>query len=402
MKYIVILGDGMADCKIEELGNKTPLQVARKTNMDKLAKESEIGMVKTVPEDYPPGSDVANLSVMGYNPENYYTGRSPLEAVSMGVDMGGNDVSFRCNLVTLSDEDNYHEKTMMDYSSGEISTEEAAELIKSVNESLANEEFKFYPGVSYRHLLVWNNGPEKFDLTPPHDISDKKVGEFLPKGMQSEKLLSLMEKSSEILADHPINKDRVARGLNPATSIWLWGEGKKPALNTFDEKYGLKGSVVSAVDLTKGLGICAGLDVVNVPGATGNVHTNFKGKAEAAIKELENGKDFVYVHVEAPDEAGHQGSLKDKIKSIEEIDETVLGTILCGLEQFEHYRIMILPDHPTPLSIKTHTADPVPYLIYDSKKPVASGVDSYTEENAESTGVFVSKGYELMDKFIKN
>ncbi|MDA8213071.1 MAG: cofactor-independent phosphoglycerate mutase [Clostridia bacterium] len=400
MKYVVILGDGMADYKLKELGDKTPLQYARKPNLDRLAQSGILGMVRTVPEGLSPGSDVANLSVMGYNPELYYTGRSPLEAVSMGVNLGDEDVAFRCNLVTLSDEPDYEQKTMLDYSSDEISSAEAALLMHEVNQRLGTEIFKFYPGVSYRHLLVWHQGPTDFKLTPPHDISDRKITDYLPRGESGEVLLNLMKASSRFLAGHPVNKDRVARGLRPANSLWIWGQGKKPALPGFLEKYGLTGSVISAVDLTKGLGLCAGLEVVEVPGATGNINTNFRGKALAALEELKKGKDFVYIHIEAPDEAGHRGELDNKVKAIEEIDAKVVAEVLNGLEEFDDYRVMILPDHPTPLSLRTHVPDEVPFLIYQKSCPQQSSVSGYDEDSARSTGLLVERGYELMDRFI--
>lgn len=400
MKFIVVLGDGMADYKIKELGDRTPLQYARKPNIDRLARAGEVGLVKTVPEGLPPGSDVANLSVMGYNPVSYYTGRSPLEAVSMGVDLNPDDVAFRCNLVTLSDEQDYAAKTMVDYSSDEIPTAESRQLIEEVQKRLGTEVLRFYPGVSYRHLLVWSGGPEDFDLTPPHDISDRPIADHLPKGPASATLLRLMEESHRFLSDHPVNKARVAKGLRPANSLWIWGQGRKPAVPSFQEKYGLSGSVISAVDLTKGLGLCAGLESINVPGATGNITTNFRGKALAALEELKKGKDFVYIHIEAPDECGHRGELDNKVKSIEEIDEKVLGVLLEGLEEYDDYRIMILPDHPTPLSLRTHTAEQVPFLIYQKSQPKASAVAGYDEDSAQATGLRVENGYELMDRFI--
>jgi len=401
MKYVVVLGDGMADYRLAAFNNKTPLQLAYKPNMDKLAQVSETGMVKTIPEGFPPGSDVANMSVLGYEPENYYTGRSPIEAVSMGVDLGENDIAFRCNLVTLSEEDNYQEKTMVDYSSEEITSAEAAELINDINREIGTEEFRFYPGISYRHLLVWVNGRENFKLTPPHDISDRVIGSYLPQGPGSEVLTRMMMKSYEILKEHPVNKKRKARGLRPATSIWLWGQGKKPAFAPFREKYGLTGAVICAVDLIKGLGLCAGLAAPLVPGATGGVHTNFLGKAEAALAELKAGQDFVYVHVEAPDEAGHQGNVAEKIGAIEKIDEQVVGRLVQGLKEMgEDYRMLILPDHPTPVSIKTHTTEPVPFILYDSRKTVSSGINSYTEEEIEASGLFISDGPALMKRLI--
>lgn len=400
MKYIVVLGDGMSDLKLAALGDKTPLQVAKKPNIDKLAKAGEMGLVQTVPEGYPPGSDVANLSVMGYNPETFYTGRSPIEAVSMGVELGPEDIAFRCNLVTLSEEKNYQDKTMLDYSAGEIGTGEARTLISDLHGFLGNEILEFHGGISYRHLMVWRKGEEQFELIPPHDISDRKITDYLPKGAKAEFIQSLMEKSYAFLTEHPINIARVAQGLNPANSIWLWGQGKKPALANFHDKYGLTGSVISAVDLVKGLGLCAGLDVVEVEGATGNIHTNFKGKALAAIEELKKGKDFIYLHVEAPDEAGHQGDLDTKIKAIEEIDEKVVAVLLDGLKDFVEYRILILPDHPTPISLKTHTSDPVPYLLYDSRVEQKQEVNGYDETSAAGFGLKFTDGYKLLDFFL--
>ena len=306
MKYVVILGDGMADYPLGELGGKTPLQYAHTPNMDWLARYGEIGLVHTVPPGFAPGSDVANLSVLGYDPREYYSGRSPLEAVSMGIQLADDDVAFRCNLVTLAGGEEFQDQTMLDYSAGEIETVEAAALINELQSKLGRSDLNFFPGISYRHLMVWQGGPTEVVLTPPHDISDQKITVSLPAGPGAEVLTALMQKSEAIFKDHPVNLDRIARGLRPATSIWFWGQGKRPALNSFYEKYGLKGSVISAVDLTRGLGLCAGLDVVLVEGATGNIHTNFEGKARAALDELRRGQDFVYVHLEAPDEAGHQ------------------------------------------------------------------------------------------------
>lgn len=406
MKYIVLLGDGMADYPIAALGGKTPLEAANKPNMDFLASHGEMGLVKTVPEEFSPGSDVANLSVFGYAPKLYYTGRSPLEAVSMGISMKDTDMAFRCNLVTLSDEENYEEKTMMDYSAGEITTEEARELIRAVAEKLDTPDFRFYPGISYRHCLIWSNGKEGLKLTPPHDISGKKIGTYLPEGLHSPEFLSMMKRSEAILKDHPVNINRIQKGLNPATSIWLWGEGRKPALKSFREKYGLKGSVISAVDLIRGIGILAGLEPIIVEGATGNFHTNYTGKAQAALQALENGSDFVYIHVEAPDECGHQGLLKEKVASIERIDSELLFPLLKVLEKWDH-SILLLPDHPTPISIRTHSKDPVPYVIYRKeagsnyeKQDVAGGLRRFTEKEAEATGVLVEQGHSLMDRFL--
>lgn len=400
MKYLLILADGMADYKIAELANKTPLQYAQTPNMDSLASISVIGQAKTIPENYPPGSDVANLSVMGYDPRKYYTGRSPLEAVSMGVELSPQDLALRCNLVTLSNENNYADKTMLDYSSGEISSAESCQLIEALQKELGNEVFTFYPGISYRHLLVWQGGFNKsLHLTPPHDISDRKIFEYLPSGADKEMLMDLMIKSEHILRKHPVNQARVEKGLNPAASIWLWGEGTKPALASFQDKYQLHGSVVAAVDLVRGLGICAGLKPVLVEGGTGSIITNFAGKARAALDELRNGQDFVYLHIESPDEAGHQGELEKKIWGIEQIDKEVLGLVISELENFEDIRVMILPDHPTPLSVRTHTCDPIPFMVFDKNNPVKSSVATYDEDTAQK-GKFIENGHELMDFFI--
>lgn len=400
MKYIVMLGDGMADYPVEALGGKTPLEVAKKPNIDRLARGGRLGMVKTVPDGLKPGSDVANLSAMGYDPLKCYTGRSPLEAVSIGIQMDDTDVAFRCNLVTLSDDAEYAEKTMVDYSSGEITTAEAAELIRAVDEAFRTDEILFYPGISYRHCMIWHQGPVGLNLTPPHDISDRKITEYLP---QNPVILELMKRSYEILKDHPINQDRIARGLNPANSIWLWGEGTRPGVTGFEAAYGVKASVISAVDLIKGIGLCAGMKVIEVEGATGNIDTNFKGKGEAALKTLLDGQDLVYIHVEAPDECGHHGDLEGKIQAIERIDQDIVGPLLKGLEAAgEDYSILVMPDHPTPISIKTHISDPIPYLLYCSTDVTDSGIDTYTEKTGKSTGVYVEPGYLLMQQLLKN
>jgi len=346
MKYIVILIDGAADYKIKKLGKKTPLQYANIPTINYLARHGEMGMVKTIPDGMAPGSDTANLSIMGYDPKKYYTGRSPLEAMSMGINLSQADITFRCNLVTLSDGQPYDNKIMIDYSAGEISTEEAREIIEYISKYLQTEAIKFFPGISYRHIIVWEDGPNDFSLTPPHDILDKKITDYLPEGPHKGALLQMMVRSSELLKNHPINQKRRQQGLRPANSIWIWGEGRKPKLDLFYEKYKLNGSVISAVDLIKGIGICAGLKSVDVENATGNIHTNFSGKAEAAIRELKSGKDFVYIHIEAPDECSHQGNVKDKIKSIEIIDEKIVRLIKETLDrQREDYKILILPDH---------------------------------------------------------
>lgn len=403
MKYIVLLGDGMADYPVPELGGSTPLEVADKPFMDYLAQHGELGMVRTVPPGFPPGSDVANLSVLGYNPEIFYTGRSPLEAASIGVKLGNDDIAFRCNLVCLSEEESfYQDRRMVDYSSDEITTEEAAVLINEVQKRLSSTDLNFFPGVSYRHLLVWQHGKELMTTTPPHDISDRIISDYLPQGPGGEVLLKLMESSYQFLKDHPVNQQRRSRGLRPANSIWLWGQGKRPDLVSFQRKYGLKGAMVSAVDLTKGLGVCAGLQVVEVPGVTGNIHTNFEGKAQAALDCLQNGCDFVYIHVEAPDEAGHRGELETKIKAIEAIDSRVLKPLLSGLEDFGDFKLLLLPDHPTPMSVRTHVEDPVPFVIYHHGSKHKSGISSYCEESARSQEWLIEKGYTLMDIFLGN
>lgn len=403
MKYIVILGDGMADYAVKEFGGRTVLDVAKKPNMDYMSEHGELGLVRTVLDGMKPGSDVANLSVMGYDTTKCYSGRSPLEAASIGVDLKDTDVTFRTNLVTLSDDEPYENKTMLDYSAGEISTEEARELIESVEKELGTEYAHFYSGVSYRHLLVWDKGSTNVKLTPPHDISDRKITEYLPEGENAEELLSMMKRSEEILKNHPVNKKRIAAGKNPATSIWVWGEGTKPQLENFREKYGLSASVISAVDLIKGIAVCANMKSIDVPGATGNWDTNFDGKAKAALDTLlSDGDDLVYVHMEAPDECGHQGNAEKKKLSVELIDEKVVGFLREQLSRAGvSYKMLILPDHPTPISLKTHVSDPVPYIIYNSEKNTGSGL-AYNEKNAKETGVYIDVGHELMKHFIEN
>ncbi len=399
MKYIVMLCDGMADYPLKELDGKTPMAAAFKPNMERLAKKATAGIVKTVPESLNPGSDVANLSAMGYDPVSCYTGRSPLEAMSIGIDMAPDDIAFRCNLVTLSDDEPFEKKVMADYSAQEITTAEAAEIIKAVNEAFENDKIKFYSGVSYRHCMIWHKGPNGLGLTPPHDISDRVIGEYLPK---NDTLLGMMKKSYDVLKNHPVNIERKKRGLNPANAIWLWGEGTRPAIPNFKEMFGLKGSVISAVDLIKGIGITAGLDVINVEGATGNITTNFANKGKAALKSLvENGNDYVYIHVEAPDECGHRGEIDNKVKSIELIDRDIVGPLTKGLEEAgEDYTIMVLPDHPTPISTKTHARDAVPFIIYRSNEPV-EGIDTFSEEAAAKTGLYIPNGPELSRLFLR-
>lgn len=398
MKYIVVLGDGMADEPLEELAGKTPLAYANIKNINKLAKQSEIGLCKTIPEGMTPGSDTANLSVLGYDPERYYTGRSSLEALSLGVEMLDTDISFRCNIVTLSEEESdYKDKTIIDHSSGEISTEEATILIEEVKKHFENEEYQFYPGTSYRHLTIWNKG-QALDLTAPHDILGKKIGKHLP---NDNNLKDMMVKSYEILNNHPININRAKKGLNKANSIWFWGAGTKPSLDSFEEKYGKKGTMISAVDLLKGIAVGAGMDIVEVEGATGSIDTNYEGKANAALKALlEEDQDFVYIHIEAPDEMGHQGSIKDKVKAIELIDEKVVKVLLKELRESNvQFKMLIMPDHPTPIKYRTHTSNPVPYLIYDSENQL-NNTWNYNEKEAKDSGNFVDEGYILMNKFL--
>ncbi|NLK73354.1 MAG: cofactor-independent phosphoglycerate mutase [Clostridiales bacterium] len=401
MKYVLVLADGMADEKVPSLGDKTPLQYANLPTINSLAQRGEIGKVKTIPDGMSPGSDTANLSVMGYDPKVYHTGRSPLEAVSMGIDLADTDVTFRCNLVTLSEDDFYDEKVMLDNSAGEISSEEAAILIRYINEQLGSADISFYPGVSYRHAVVWKNGSEGFKLIPPHDILDRKITDYLPKEKEIDWVLSMMRKSYELLKDHPVNISRKEKGLKPANSIWIWGEGRKPRLDSFKNKYHLEGAVISAVDLVKGIGICAGLESIDVPGATGNIHTNFDGKAMAGIDALKRGKDYVYLHVEAPDECSHQGDCSGKIRSMEIIDEKIVKPIYDYLSsQGEPFKILILPDHPTPIAIKTHTSDPVPFVLYDSTKEIYNKDNAFDEIAAEKSGMFFDAGYKLADYFL--
>lgn len=402
MKYLVVLCDGMADTpNAKFLGGKTPMEAAYKPNMDALGKLGEVGLCKTVADGLKPGSDVANLSVMGYDPAVCYTGRSPLEAVSIGIKLNDTDVALRCNIVTLSSEENYEDKTMVDYCSGDISSAEAAEIIKTVEEKLGNEIYSFYAGVSYRHCLVVKNGTTELgNLTPPHDISGKRIGEYLSTADAAAPLIDLMKKSYNILKDHPVNLARRAKGLNEANSIWLWGEGRKPALENFYEKTGKTGAVISAVDLLKGIGICAGMSTPEVEGATGYLDTNFAGKVEAAKKEFESGKDLVYLHFEAPDECGHRCEPENKQKAIEIIDKLVVGEMVDYLAKQGDFRILIMPDHPTPLETKTHSRESVPYLLFDSRKKL-EGPDTFTEKTAKATGIFVSHGPDMMNKLLE-
>ena len=403
MKYIVILGDGMADYPVDYFDGKTILEVASKPTIDYMSSKGELGMVKTVQPGMKPGSDVANLSVMGFDTKKCYSGRSPLEAASIGIDMKDDDVIFRTNLVMLSDEENYEDKTMLDYSSGEITTGESTQLMEAIAKELDTDLIKFYPGISYRHICVWNGGSMNVELTPPHDISDRKIADYLPKGDGAEKFIEMMKASEKILKNHPVNKARIAAGKNPATSIWPWGEGTKPQLENFEEKYNIKASVISAVDLIKGIAKCAGMNSIDVEGATGNCETNWDGKAQAALDTLLDGADFVYVHMEAPDEMGHQGKPDKKKQAVEIIDEKVVKFLKEELEKRGiDYKMLILPDHPTPIATKTHASDAVPYVIFDSTKTADGSGKTYTEKNGESTGVYIEPGYTLMERFLKD
>ncbi len=397
MKYIVVLGDGMADEPIESLGGMTPLAYANTPCMDSLAGKGSIGTACTVPAGMAPGSDVANLAVMGYDPLKNYSGRSPLEALSVGVQMEASDVIFRCNLVTLTEDEPYGQKTILDHSSGEISTEDADILMDAVRAAFNSEEIAFYTGTSYRHITVWHNGTVE-DMNPPHDHLGQVIGKYLPaNGMFRE----MMEKSFAILNNHPLNMERAKQGKNKANSLWFWGAGTKPALGSFYEKTGLKGTVISAVDLLKGIAVGAGMDAPNIPGANGGLHTNYEGKAQAAVKALlEDGKDFVYIHVEAPDEMGHQGSVENKVKSIEYLDSRIIAPVVAAMEDAgQDFRMLILPDHPTPVRLRTHTSEPVPYIFYDSTRQQKK-LARFTEQEAENTGNHEPEGYRLMERFL--
>lgn len=398
MKYIIILGDGMSDEPIEALGGRTPLEVANTPTMDELASKGEMGMVQNVPAGMSPGSDVANLSVMGYDPAVYYSGRSPLEALSIGIDMEPDDIAFRCNVVTLTEEEPYPEKTILDHSSGEISTADADILMDTIREHFNNEEFRFYTGTSYRHILIWKHG-RLAQLAPPHDHLTKVIGEWLP---QEQVLRDMMEKSFDLLNNHPLNLQRAAQGKNKANSIWFWGAGTKPNVPNFREKTGLKGAMVSAVDLLKGIAIGAGMKVKQVEGATGSIDTNYEGKAQAAIDALlKEGCDFAYIHVEAPDEMAHQGLMEEKITSIEYLDSRLIALVKQAMEEAgEDYRMLILPDHPNPIRYRTHTGDPVPYVLYDSRVQRKS-LARYNEKEAEATGNFAPQGYTLLERFLE-
>lgn len=399
MKYIIVLGDGMADEPLKELGNKTPLEYADTPNMDKLSKKSKLGLAKTIPEGMKPGSDTANLAVLGYDPKQYYTGRSPLEALSIGVDMEETDIALRCNIVTVSeDELPYEEKTILDHSSGEISTKEAKILLDAVRAELEDDIYQYYVGTSYRHCMIWKNG-NVVSLTPPHDILGKKIGDYLP---EDEKLREMMKKSYEILNSHPINVERAKNGKNKANSLWFWGAGTRPALDSFEGKYGKKGAMISAVDLLKGIAVGAEMNNIEVEGADGTLETNYEGKAAAAVKAVtEDGNDFVYIHVEAPDEMGHQGSVERKLKAIEYLDKRLIGPVYEKMQALsEDFRMLVMPDHPTPICTRTHSSKPVPYMLYDSTRE-ETHTWNYNEREAEQSGNYLDKGYTLMNELLK-
>jgi 2,3-bisphosphoglycerate-independent phosphoglycerate mutase len=408
MKYVVLIGDGMADRPLAELGGKTPLEAALTPNMDKLAREGIPGAISTLPEGLPTGSDVANLAILGYDPQVYYTGRAPFEAISMGIELKPGDIAFRCNLVTLTFDRDKTKAYMEDHSAGQLETETGHELIKLLNKELATNKIKFYPGVSYRNVMIWSGGPASelgkadLDCTPPHDILGKGIGDYLPEGPGEDVIRDLMRASQDILERHPINRERAKKGKRPANSIWLWGQGKKPELPPFREIYGLDGGMISAVDLTKGLGAAAGLKVIDVPGATGYLNTNWTGKAEYALRALESGLDFIYVHLEAPDEAGHEGNLKEKIEAIERFDNLVVGAVLRGIEEFGEYRILVMPDHATPLEVRTHTRDIIPFAVYDGTPRHRGAANGYNEKISGLAGVLrIEKGHTLMGRFLK-
>jgi len=391
----------MADRPLKELGGKTPLQAAFTPNMDRLAREGVIGSVRTIPAGFHPGSDVANLSILGYDPKVFYSGRAPLEAASMGIELKEDDVAYRCNLVTLKFDRQKNHAVMEDYSGGHISTEEAGAMIKEIDRELGTETISFYPGVSYRHLMVWRHGTSDIECVPPHDITGKEISDYLPCGEGEEVIRDLMRRSVGVLEGNQINKERISKGKRPANSIWLWGQGRKPKMPTFREKYALSGALVSAVDLTKGLGVYAGFEILRVPGVTGYIDTNYIGKAEYSLKALEE-VDFVYIHVEAPDEAGHSGNCRDKVRAVEDFDALVVGTVLSGAKAFDEYRILLMPDHATPTEVRTHTEEPVPFVIYDSRRMRKNEGAAYDESLMErKDAMVVEEGHRLMDYFIR-
>ncbi|MBP3376134.1 MAG: cofactor-independent phosphoglycerate mutase [Clostridia bacterium] len=401
MKYLVLIPDGMADEKISALGDKTPMEAAKKPTMDALARHSLVGTVSNVPYGMVPESDTANMAILSFDPKVYSKGRSPLEAVSMGLEMQDDEVAYRCNIVTLSEEGEYDEKIMLDHSADEITTAEADELIKALDAALGNDFRRFYTGVSYRHCILWKNGCDTYNFMRPHDILGQCIKDYLPKGEDGRVFYELMKASWDILDRHPVNEARRARGLRPANSIWLWSPGKKPALPSFKDKWGLDAAVISAVDLIKGIGLCAGMRSIDVDGATGNVHTNYTGKANAAIEAFKDGAEYVYIHVEAPDECGHRAEIENKVLSVEFIDEKILKPVYEYLKGTnEDFKIMILPDHPTPIRLRTHTIDPVPFMIYSSNEH-KNGVDTFNEDTASATGLYLPHGHTLMELLVK-
>lgn len=397
MKYVILQGDGMADYPVESLGGKTPLEAAETPNMDWLASRGTLGMAKTIPDGFPPGSDVGNMSILGYDPTLYHTGRSPLEAASMGVNLGPEDIAFRCNLVTLGTKGTG--EFMEDFTAGHISSEEAAEILRDLDRSLGGNGLEFHPGVSYRHLMVWRAGKEGMQTTPPHDITDRTVEPFLPQGDGAGVLRDLMARSRVLLAGHPVNQRRAARGERTATSIWLWGQGRAPRMPPLSVQFGIRGAVISAVDLINGLGVYAGLERVHVPGITGFLDTNYQGKAEYGLRALEE-RDLIFIHVEAPDEAGHMGDVRAKVRAIEDFDRKVVGTVLRGMQNWREWRLLLLPDHPTPVALKTHVAEPVPFALFSSTAAQAPQERGFNERDARKTGIVVSEAFRLMKELI--
>ena len=398
MKYIILQGDGMADYPLDALAGRTPLEAARTPNMDWLAARGVFGMAHVIPKGFPPGSDVGNMSIMGYDPAVYHTGRSPLEAASMGVALGPKDIAFRCNLVTIGG--SRGESFMEDFTAGHIGTDEAAEMIRDLGRELGSDGIEFFPGVSYRHLMVWRDGQERMQTTPPHDITDQKIAEYLPKGPGAERLLQLMERSRSVLRDHPVNQRRQAEGHRQATTVWLWGQGRAPALPPLTKRFGIKGGVISAVDIIHGLGAYAGLERIDVPGITGFLNTNYRGKGEYGVRSLEK-NDFVFIHVEAIDEAGHMGDVEKKIQALEDFDEKVVGTVLKGMAHRKDWRVLLMPDHPTAIALKTHVAEPVPFVLYSPEEPRHNGAVGYNEKDAAKTGIVARKAHKLMEALIE-
>ncbi len=397
MKYVIVQGDGMSDYPVEALGGKTPLEYARTPNMDRLAVRGRMGLVCTIPDGFPAGTDVGTMSILGYDPARYHTGRSPIEAASMGIDLGDDDVAFRCNLVTLSGGDG--REVMEDFTAGHVSTQDAREIIEMIQRELGSDEIEFHAGVSYRHVMVWHGGPTSLETVPPHDITGRAVAEYLPRGEGADRLSEIAARARDLIAAHPVNRRRVERGEKQVTDVWLWGQGKRPAMPTLGERFGIRGGVITAVDVVGGLGRLAGLDRIDVPGVTGFVDTNYEGKGRYAVDALTE-RDLVFVHVEAPDESGHMGDAELKVRAIEDLDEKVIGTILSGLDGKGPFRVLVLPDHATPVSVKTHTADPVPFVIFDSRSAGGCGL-AYDERQAALTGERIEKGHELMSVLLE-